>query len=745
MEVKISDLAYFKNEILEDLKKLEKRLNEKMNSNINLFLENINTNKEIISEQNSKIFEVMNTITKIEEKLKLNSDLSLIESKLDHFTMYNNSKLASLEKEINDVSFKYDRIFVQNLTCPGLIGNHCQYSNSRAFFESIDKRLKELVKSKDAQNKDNKMYKDKLEALLNQFKLEMNSIDPKISLHCNELLHKYELRNNEKLLDMTNKLNNVRVEFENFTSNLNKKMEELDLQCDKMKEFRDNLFENVENKLSKIAIDNQKTEKEHNEFMDEFNKIKSQFDETQKALKNIQLNERRNTTYNYKNYIDNNMLSQEKYNSKNANEKNNKNNNNEKSINNENNKSNSNSNDENENKNELNKDEINVQNKSNDITTIKIKLNKNANKNPKYVETQVKNEIIASKNIDIKENLNESTNKEISNLKNKEISNIYLKKENNMNRNSLKIQRSSIKENLKLIKKEFLKRELNKLVKNKRNSSLINNSSSNLKEYAINNQIKEDNNKMNKTITKRILLRNGTSLINSTNPDISNISDINPNKTRFNFYQNLKKKEINGLKNNESTYKNDKYENSRYQNLGESNLPIFNYNKNNEKKSKMNNSMNEIYLGNNPKYYKINQNICLNNNISIEDEQYLNKDEFYEQMNETKENLNYLYLKLDLKIQKIKRQIKNLAAEVFQYSFNKKLNNKYLSLITKNKSANKIVSSNSPKAKILNERKQNLKKFPRINDNLTFTEDEKISSKDFLEQIDSFLIKKLKD
>ena len=159
----------------------------------------------------------------------------------------------------------------------------------------------------------------------------------------------------------------------------------------------------------------------------------------------------------------------------------------------------------------------------------------------------------------------------------------------------------------------------------------------------------------------------------------------------------------------------------------------------------MNNSMNEIYLGNNPKYYKINQNICLNNNISIEDEQYLNKDEFYEQMNETKENLNYLYLKLDLKIQKIKRQIKNLAAEVFQYSFNKKLNNKYLSLITKNKSANKIVSSNSPKAKILNERKQNLKKFPRINDNLTFTEDEKISSKDFLEQIDSFLIKKLKD
>ena len=741
MEVKISDLAFFKNEMLEDLKKLEKRLNEKMNSNINLFLENINTNKEIISDQNSKIFEIMNSITKLEEKLKLNSDISSVESKLEHLTIWNNSKFSSLEKEISDLSFSYNKMFVQNLTCPGLIGNHCQYSNSRVFFEFVDKRLKELAKNKDAQNKDNKMYKEKLESLINQFKLEMNSIDPKISLHCNELLHKFELRNNEKLLDMTEKLKNVRVEFENFTSNLNKKMEELDLQLDKMKEFKDNLLENVENKLSKIEIDNQKTEKEHNEFMDEFNKIKTQFDETQRTLKNIQLNERRNTTYNYKNYIDNKIFSQEKYNNKNNNENNikNDNNNDEKSINNEINESNSND----ENKNSSNNDQINIQDKTNDKSTIKIKSNKNTDQNSKYVETQVKNEIIASKNKDTKDNLNENTNKEISNLKHKESSNIYVKKESNINRNSLKTQRTS--ENLKLIKKEFLKRELNKLTKNKRNSSMINKSSSNLKEYAINNsQIKEDNNKMNKTITKRILIRNGTSFMNSTNPDILNSSDINTNKTRFSFYQKFKKKEINGFKNNESSYKNDKYENSRYQ-IGESNLPVFNFNKNNEKKIKMNNSMNEVNIGNNQKYYKINQNICLNNNLSFEDEQYLNKEEFYEQMNETKENLNYLYLKLALKIQKIKRQIKNLSAEVFQYSFTKKLNNKYLSLIIKNIPANKIVSSNSSKAKILNERKQNLKKFPRINDNLTFTEDEKISSKDFLEQIDSFLIKKLKD
>ena len=360
---------------------------------------------------------------------------------------------------------------------------------------------------------------------------------------------------------------------------------------------------------------------------------------------------------------------------------------------------------------------------SNDTTTIKIKLNK--------------------KNID-KDNLKENIDKEISKPKIKGNTNIYLKKENNINKSGPKTEREHIKDNLKLIKKEFLKKESNKITKKWRNSSLINNDISNLNENCVNiNKIKEDNNKINNnTITKRILMKKGTFFLNSTNPNISN-SDINNSKTKFNYYQNFRKKQIHGMKNNEVSSINDKYENSQFHNFAESKSNIFNFNKKNEKKIKKNNSMNEIYIGNNPRLYKINQSNCVNNNISSEVEQYLSKEEFCQQMNETKENLNYLYLKLNLKIQKINRQIKNLAAEVFQYSFNKKLNNKYLSLFTKNKSPKNI--TNSPKTKYLNERKQDLTNIPRINDNLTFTEDEKISSQDFLEQIDFFLIKKFKD
>ena len=113
-------------------------------------------------------------------------------------------------------------------------------------------------------------------------------------------------------------------------------------------------------------------------------------------------------------------------------------------------------------------------------------------------------------------------------------------------------------------------------------------------------------------------------------------------------------------------------------------------------------------------------------------------------MKETQQSLNDLYSKLNNKIKKISIQIKNISAEIFGYYYSKKLNNKYLSLITKNKSA-KIISSNSSRAKHLIGKKQNLKYFPKVNDNLSFNEDEKMSSKDLFEKLDSFLIKKIKD
>ena len=130
----------------------------------------------------------------------------------------------------------------------------------------------------------------------------------------------------------------------------------------------------------------------------------------------------------------------------------------------------------------------------------------------------------------------------------------------------------------------------------------------------------------------------------------------------------------------------------------------------------------------------LNDILIGNENLQTDSEQYLNNEEFYANLNETKQSINELYFKLNKKIHKLTRQIKNLTAEIFNYYYTQKLNNKFSTCVT-----------NSNSVRNATNRKLNLKFFSEINDNFTFTEEQKMNSKELLKKIDSFLIKKFKE
>ena len=112
MEIKKSDFIFFKNEVLEDIKKLENRINNKIIVNSDILVEKINLNKNNISDNNKKIFEMMKLISNEEEKIKINSSLNSFKAKIDEFVLLNDTKLTYLEKQFNEISFKYDKIFI---------------------------------------------------------------------------------------------------------------------------------------------------------------------------------------------------------------------------------------------------------------------------------------------------------------------------------------------------------------------------------------------------------------------------------------------------------------------------------------------------------------------------------------------------------------------------------------------------------------------------------------------------------
>ena len=122
-----NDFLFFQNEVFKDIKELEKKLNEK----ITTITSNIDSNK--LSADNNyqkftdKISQIIHMVETSEERLKIDEQLSSYKKKIDDILCMNKAKITSLEKEINKITFKYDKIFLDNLTVPGVIGTACPF------------------------------------------------------------------------------------------------------------------------------------------------------------------------------------------------------------------------------------------------------------------------------------------------------------------------------------------------------------------------------------------------------------------------------------------------------------------------------------------------------------------------------------------------------------------------------------------------------------------------------------------
>ena len=76
--------------------------------------------------------------------------------------------------ELSSAKIKYDKIFIDNLTVPGYIGEYSQYKTLREYLSVNISQVSSLVTYKDKMDLDLKQYKDKLESLIFQFTQSLN-------------------------------------------------------------------------------------------------------------------------------------------------------------------------------------------------------------------------------------------------------------------------------------------------------------------------------------------------------------------------------------------------------------------------------------------------------------------------------------------------------------------------------------------------------------------------------------------
>ena len=207
-----NDFLYFQNEILGDIKNIQVKTAEKFTQMSNYLETQKNFNEK-------KFNDLTILVDKLSKKLEEKTDLEKFEDKLKQslrsmqdLTVKLEIKFNIMNKDLKDACFKYDKIVSNNLLVPGIIGSGCPYDNLRYFIEYANVKIAELVKAKEKQNLDGKLYKEKIEGIINQNQYQFETMNVKFSNIIQDEIKKSDKMCKERISSVYQKIEKDRME-----------------------------------------------------------------------------------------------------------------------------------------------------------------------------------------------------------------------------------------------------------------------------------------------------------------------------------------------------------------------------------------------------------------------------------------------------------------------------------------------------------------------------------------------------
>ena len=222
------EIWYFKNEILKDIKTLEKNLTDKfINGDLNL-QEEVTNIKESINSLNIKIKELSTKIAvndSIEEKM---NSLEKIKSKILDNILVNEVKVNTLNSEIRESIINMNNLLKETVIYPGVIGPTCKFKTFHDFIDDVINKLNALSTFREKNTLDMSSFKKKIDSSVQGFKIQMESIGRSSTSFINHNINILEKSMNQLFHKCDDKIDNIKENFDDKFDKINTKLEELE-------------------------------------------------------------------------------------------------------------------------------------------------------------------------------------------------------------------------------------------------------------------------------------------------------------------------------------------------------------------------------------------------------------------------------------------------------------------------------------------------------------------------------------
>ena len=269
------ELIYFKEEIYRSLKDLEKKINEKTIELIQSFTEKIEANQKNIEK-----FKKETNIFLTKEEFKSEKREIIRESSNKNS---NDEKLTSIEiqiealrKDLTDSCFKYDKIYIDQLTLPGIIGDGCKFKGVKDYIKQNIEDLSNINYTNEKTLKDIRMGKAKMENRIKEFNIQIESYKQTINQNLNIKIAQFEERLDERFVPIEGDIKKLMNEINIPEKKKNYEKEIKDIIKNTKKEINDNI-----DKTKKVTLN---TIKDLDLLKSDFKKMKKTIVDFSKIL-----------------------------------------------------------------------------------------------------------------------------------------------------------------------------------------------------------------------------------------------------------------------------------------------------------------------------------------------------------------------------------------------------------------------------------------------------------------------------
>ena len=291
-----NDLMFLQNEFLGDIKKVENKLEAKIYKLSEMVDEQKTSNEKKFTHLET-LFNILKQKTQYmksndsSDKETLNK-INSLNKKIDDYFYRLDAKLILLQKNLQDSNYKYDKAIMNSNQVPGLIGERCPYSSMRDFCETTHRKINESLRNKEQQSMDLKKYKEKMDAVITNNRTHLPMFENKITNYFDTQIKDIDNKYKERIDIIEERINSMRIENGNYSTNLIEKTKELNEKFEKIDEVIKNSLDNYNKEIKgfknsfQSMNDNIKNFEEKYDFFQEKFKMLNKLDENVKQIKN---------------------------------------------------------------------------------------------------------------------------------------------------------------------------------------------------------------------------------------------------------------------------------------------------------------------------------------------------------------------------------------------------------------------------------------------------------------------------